>query len=108
MNFIKKGVLNSSLSSFLLILPWLGYQYVLEMDKFLRQGQEQALIGTSRAIAMALHERPTLFNEDASFLTTVETGKDLYVYDLANTIALDGKLNDWQDNTQQSLLYGQQ
>ncbi|WP_369434350.1 proteobacterial dedicated sortase system histidine kinase [Psychromonas sp. MME1] len=96
------------LSSFLLILPWFAYQYVLEMDKFLRLGQEQTLIGTSRAIAMTLHERPNLFNEDATFLPHIETGKDLYVYELKKKIKLDGELDDWQEYISESLHYGEQ
>ena len=31
------------LSSFLLFLPWLGYQYILEMEEYLRRGQEQTV-----------------------------------------------------------------
>lgn len=41
-------------------IPWLGYRYVKEMEGVLREGQEQALSGTARAVAMALHERPEL------------------------------------------------
>ena len=94
------------LSSFLLLLPWLGYKYVWEMEKFLRQGQEQILIGTTRAVATALHERPKLFNSQASFLQEVEAGKDLYAYDINQAIQIDGLLADWKANQKQSLFYG--
>ena len=50
------------LSLFLLCLPWLGYQYVWEMEKYLRHGQERTLEGTTQALATALHERPKLFD----------------------------------------------
>lgn len=96
------------LSSLLLILPWLGYQYLQEMENFLRQGQEQSLIGTTQALATALHERPELFNEQASLLDEIDPGKDLYAYQLGRAINLDGVLNDWQDIHQQRLFYGQQ
>ncbi|WP_022939826.1 proteobacterial dedicated sortase system histidine kinase [Psychromonas hadalis] len=95
------------LASFFLILPWIGYQYILEMESFLRQGQEQTLMGTTRAVATALHERPKLFNRQASFLNKVEDGKDLYAYPLKNPIKLDGKLDDWQAYFTKSTLYGQ-
>ena len=94
------------LSSFLLILPWFGYKYIWEMEQFLRQGQEQTLIGTTRAVATALHERPKLFNSQASFLQEVQAGKDLYAYKLAHAIQIDGELADWQDNKKRSLFYG--
>jgi two-component system sensor histidine kinase ChvG len=95
------------LSSSLLILPWLGYQYLQEMEHFLRQGQEQTLIGTTQAVATALHERPELFNEQASFLNDVDAGNDLYAYQLGQAINIDGLLNDWQENQQQRFFYGQ-
>jgi len=41
-------------------IPWLGQRYVNEMEALLREGQEQALLATARAIATALHERPEL------------------------------------------------
>ncbi|MBE0621862.1 MAG: HAMP domain-containing protein [Burkholderiales bacterium] len=44
----------------LLALPWAGYRYVKEMERFLLEAQEQAQIATSRAIATALHGRPQL------------------------------------------------
>lgn len=95
------------LASFFLILPWLGYQYTLEMEHFLRQGQQQALISSTRAVATALHERPKLFNQQASFLPNVEHGRDLYAYDLKNKISIDGKLNDWQSESHKNLFYAQ-
>jgi len=44
----------------LLVLPWAGYRYVREMERFLVAAQEQALGATARAVATALHERPQL------------------------------------------------
>jgi dedicated sortase system histidine kinase len=85
------------LSCFLFLLPWLGYEYVWEMEKFLRQGQEKTLVGTTRALATALHERPALFDQQKNFLDQVVKGRDLYAYNLKNPIQLDGKLNDWQN-----------
>ena len=44
----------------LLVLPWAGWRYVREMERFLLQAQEEALAATARAVATALHERPQL------------------------------------------------
>ena len=44
----------------LLALPWAGYRYVREMERFLLEGQEQAQIATARAVATALNGRPQL------------------------------------------------
>ncbi len=43
-------------------IPWLGYRYVKEMEAVLREGQEEALVGTARAVATALHDRPELLD----------------------------------------------
>ena len=48
------------LSLLLLALPWVGYQYVREMEAFLLEGQREALVATARAVATALHDRPML------------------------------------------------
>ncbi|MEW6983006.1 proteobacterial dedicated sortase system histidine kinase [Colwelliaceae bacterium 6471] len=94
------------LSSFLFALPWFGYQYVWELEKYLRYGQEQTLIGTARALATALHERPNLFNNQASFLPSVEKGKDLYGYKFNQAIKLDGLYQDWPSFIEQAHYYG--
>lgn len=94
------------LSLFLLGLPWLGYQYVWEMEKYLRHGQEKTLEGTTQALATALHERPKLFDSQASFLKQVEKGRDLYAYPLQGPIQLDGKLDDWEQYRSKSMEYG--
>ena len=44
----------------LLVLPWAGWLYVREMERFLLAAQEEVLAATARAVATALHERPKL------------------------------------------------
>ncbi|GHE83631.1 proteobacterial dedicated sortase system histidine kinase [Thalassotalea profundi] len=96
------------LSSVLFTVPWFGYQYVWEMEKYLRFGQEQTILGSARALATALHERPNLFNNQASFLPSVEQGKDFYGYELKQAIQLDGLPNDWPNYDSRIHLYNQQ
>ncbi|MDR0251535.1 MAG: hypothetical protein LBI35_09580 [Burkholderiales bacterium] len=48
----------------LLVLPWLGYEYLREVDHFLKSGQERALRVTAKAVATALYERPNVFRAD--------------------------------------------
>ena len=94
------------LSSFLFAIPWLGYKYVWEMEKYLRKGQEQTLVGTVSAAATALHERPNLFNSQASFLSDVRQGRDLYAIDVSDPIQLDGDFEEWELFQYQSHFYG--
>ncbi|MDP7592289.1 MAG: proteobacterial dedicated sortase system histidine kinase [Litorilituus sp.] len=96
------------LSSFLFVIPWFGYQYVWEMEKYLRFGQEQTLVGTARALATALHERENLFNNQASFLPSVEQGKDLYGYQLTEAVQLDGLPKDWPHFSERAHFYNHQ
>lgn len=44
----------------LLALPWAGYRYVSDLEGYLLESQQQALLTTARAVATALHERPLL------------------------------------------------
>ena len=82
------------LSSFLLVIPWLGYQYILEMEEYLQLGQEQTVLGTAQALATALNERPELFNEGS--YSPARRAEDLYVYPIFSPLELDdGSLLDW-------------
>src|SRR5713101_1787818 len=49
-----------------LAIPWLGYEYVRELERFLRDAQERTLAGTAQAVATALHDRPRLFDAPAA------------------------------------------
>ena len=92
------------ISGFLFTIPWIGYEYVWEMEKYLRAGQEKTLQGTVRAVATALHERPKLFDLQASY-RSLERGRDLYAYPIVDPIRLDGDLRDWRLK-QHALDYG--
>ncbi len=45
-----------------LVVPFLGYQYVRELERVLRDAQERTLAGTAQAVATALHDRARLFD----------------------------------------------
>lgn len=92
-------------SSFLFVIPYLSYQFVWELETYLRIGQEQTLVGTARAVATALHERPALFDTQSAFLSDVRPGKDLYAHRISYPIQLDGRLSDWQDYQELTLQY---
>jgi len=93
------------LSSFLLVIPWLGYEYILEMEDYLRRGQEQVVLGTARALATALNERPELFDEGN--FGPQRRSENLYVYPIYYQLALDDNtVNDWRDYQRYELSYG--
>lgn len=95
------------LSSFLFAIPWLGYKYMWELENYLLLGQEQTLMGTARAVATALHERPALFDTQASYQQDVRPGTDLYAHKILDPIRLDGRLADWLDYRHLAINYGE-
>jgi len=92
------------LSSFLLVIPWLGYRYILEMEEYLQLGQEQTVLGTAQALATALNERPELFNEGS--YSPARRAEDLYVYPIFSPLELDdGSLVDWGEYQKYEVKY---
>lgn len=89
---LRKQLLIISLIS--LTLPWAGCQYIREMEHVLQNGQRQALLATSRAVASRLgSDRESLVHLrhfNAPPLTT-----PVYVYPLRSDILLDGYDDDW-------------
>ncbi|HVF63656.1 MAG TPA: ATP-binding protein [Casimicrobiaceae bacterium] len=57
--------------SVFLAVPWLGYAYVNELERFLGDAQERTLAATAQAVAISLHDRPALF------ASQVDTGGEL-------------------------------
>jgi len=45
-----------------LVIPFLGWGYVRELERVLRDAQERTLAGTAQAVATALHDRARLFD----------------------------------------------
>ena len=86
----------------LLLIPWMGYQYVREMKSFLLQGQEDALQLTARAVSTVLHDRTELFSPETGVPELVGEPNDLYAYPLARYIFLDGQTGDWGEQVEQA------
>lgn len=81
----------------LLIIPWVGYQYVNEMEEYLQLRQEQLLLERARLIASLLADNPELFSTKLSTLEDSSGSKHLYVRPLESPIHIDGNANDWRD-----------
>lgn len=90
----------------LLGIPWAGYRYVREMDGFLRHAQESTLLGTARAVATVLDDRPRLMTPRPDLVRALREDRDLYAYPLKNPIQLDGYAEDWSDYLDRALTYG--
>jgi len=78
------------LSVAVLIIPYMGFDYLRQMETYLRDTLEASLVDATYAIAGALNDKPRLF--DTSFN---EDANSLYVHQLNNTVQLDGYTDDW-------------
>lgn len=79
----------------LLLIPWMGYEYVRGMKTFLLEGQETALNLTARAVATVLNDRPEFFDPETGASELIGNPSDLYAFALPNYIRLDGEMGDW-------------
>jgi dedicated sortase system histidine kinase len=84
------------LSLLTLLLPWGGCRYAREMEKVLRTGQEQSLVGSAETLAGVLAARPELLDAGAGPRTPLDPGAgDLYAHHLSGRPLLDGYADDW-------------
>lgn len=83
------------LSLVLLAIPLIGYEYIRQIETFQREGQERALMGTARAVATALHDRPQLFEASAPGARANASDVGIVVPPLVAAIRLDGGTDDW-------------
>ena len=77
----------------LLTIPYVGYQFVREMENHLRDGLEQSVLGAAQALAGALHDRLDLIPESSPQNTPYEG--EIYAHPLPQEMQIDGYLEDW-------------
>ncbi|WP_188149740.1 ATP-binding protein [Teredinibacter waterburyi] len=78
-----------------LTLPWLGVQYVRELDGHLRNGQVEALNATAKAVAARFASDSHLLAQQRHYAVPVGA-IGLYVHKLSRPMILDGYDEDWQ------------
>ncbi len=88
------------LSLAVLSIPLLGYEYLRELDRYLRTGLESSLMDAARAAAGPLHEQYTLFP-----YTHDRAENSLFIQKLQTPIQLDGYIDDWLDYLAWSKVY---
>ena len=89
MNLRRQLLLVSLLT---LLLPWAGCEFIRETEIALRDGQQQMLAGTARAIANSLQQYDEEFaRAEAGF----STDDQLYIHRLLTRPRIDGYVDDW-------------
>jgi len=79
-----------ALSLLTLLLPLAGWQLVQELENFLREGEETALLASARTIARTL---PREFQKDLQ----LARGRILPLRQFSAEPVLDGYMNDWPE-----------
>ncbi len=87
MNLRRQLLLVSLLT---LVLPWAGCQFIRETESALREGQQDMLAGTARAIADSLSQFPGEFLDAGGF-----DESQIYAHPLAVEPLIDGYADDW-------------
>ncbi len=79
----------------LLAIPWMGYKSVREMEKFLLDGQQQALELTTEGIASLLGNRKKLFDPDVGVPEVIGRSFDVLPTELDAPLPIDATSKDW-------------
>jgi dedicated sortase system histidine kinase len=82
-------------SCLLLLIPWVGFLYVRELERLLLRVQEQGLVSTARAVATALNDRPNVLLAGEVYSVPASPERDLRVPNLDRPIVVDGRTTDW-------------
>jgi len=98
-------------SAVLFTVPWIGVQYIQDMENFLRISQEESLLGKAQIVAAVLQGQAEIFKsrthtgvDNEAAKKTPENLSHLYVRPLKRAIQLDGYLDDWLDFDEKSKL----
>ena len=87
---IRKKLLLLSIA--VLSLPYVGYQYVREMEHYLREGLEVSLTGTASSVSGLLSGRDELFPQ-AGYGS--ERTVPLFIHPMKQVVQLDGYPEEW-------------
>ena len=80
------------LAGTLLVVPWLSYLQLVEMERLLIQGQQNAQLLMASGISTLFNNREELFND---LPINLEDSDNLYAHPLRQTILLNGFNDDW-------------
>ncbi|MCF6325396.1 MAG: proteobacterial dedicated sortase system histidine kinase [Gammaproteobacteria bacterium] len=91
---IRGKLLLASLS--LLIIPWLGAQYIQNLESYLREAHEEKLIDRISIMAAVMGEQEKLLVDQNNNADIDNIPSHLYIRPLNRPIQLDGYLDDWR------------
>ncbi len=100
---IRKKLLLVSLA--LLSIPYVGYEYVREMERYLQQSLVQNLSDVAHTLAGVLRDRDELFPANDEVMQNGHA--PLFMHTLTHPVQVDGYADDWQSYLDWAELYQQ-
>ena len=91
------------LSVALLSIPYIGFRYLRETERYLQSSLEESLRAISGSLAVLLGQYPNPFQ---SSLGEQHAGEALFVHSLKHPVQLDGYADDWINYLEWSNSYG--
>jgi dedicated sortase system histidine kinase len=83
-----------------LVLPWAGCQYAREMEKMLRESEQQSLLAVATTIAGSLKGRQELlFRGESLEAVTSSTARDITPVVLSGAPLIDGRADEWDTDS---------
>lgn len=97
------------ISAVLFVVPWIGVQYIQDMENFLRLNQQNNLLGKAQIVAAVLQGQADIFKYNSEVVKnkaqsaeTINSSTHLYVRPIKRAIQLDGYRDDWLDYDEKS------
>jgi len=87
---LKRQLLLVSLLA--LMLPWSGCEFIRETESALRNGQQQMLAGTARALANSMAQYAEEYPDP---ILDGQPGEQLFLHTLTKRPQIDGYVDDW-------------
>jgi len=101
---IRSKLLLASLS--LLIVPWLGMQYIQSLESYLKEAHEEKLIERVSIMAAMMGDQAELLHEHNNIANSNSSPSQLYIRPLNTPIQLDGYIDDWRHYQERELPLG--
>jgi two-component system sensor histidine kinase ChvG len=89
----------------LLAIPFTGFRFSELIQNDLLESRKETLLFSARAVASALAGRSGLFARE--LFHSLNPTRDLYVYQLTNSIRLNGKIDDWLPQLNEAREFGE-
>ncbi len=90
----------------LFAIPLSGFRLSSLLQESLLETRRETLMFSARAVASALSGRSGLF--DRELFHSLDSNRDLYLYQLSSPMRLNGKVDDWHPQIDEAVVFGEE